>query len=58
MPIAQNNIGEVAMKKGFSNIDEEMTWEFFKMSNGNPYIIQDLVQTRNKQRALLSTKEK
>ena len=46
------------MKKGFSNIDEEMTWEFFKMSNGNPYIIQDLVQIRNKQRALLSTKEK
>ena len=46
------------MEKGFANIDEEMTWEFFKMSNGNPYIIQDLVKTRNIRREKLVAKEK
>ena len=33
--------------KNFQNIDEELTWEMFKMSCGNPYIVQDLVRERN-----------
>lgn len=33
--------------KTFENIDQEMTWEMFKLSGGNPYIVQDLVRERN-----------
>lgn len=29
------------------DIFEDLTWTMFKMSGGNPYIIQDLVQGRN-----------
>ena len=43
---------EVPMKniKTFDNIDQEMTWEMFKMSDGNPYIVQELVRERNAKR--------
>lgn len=33
--------------KNFENIDQELTWEMFKMSGGNPYIMQELVRERN-----------
>ena len=36
--------------KTFENIDQEMTWEMFKMSDGNPYIMQELVRERNAKR--------
>ena len=29
------------------DIFEDLTWTMFKMSGGNPYVIQDLVQGRN-----------
>ncbi len=35
---------------GFIDIFEELTWEMLKMSGGNPYIAQDLVAGRNKER--------
>ena len=40
---------ERKFKDGFSNIDEELSWQFFRM-NGNPYIIQEIVRERNLQR--------
>ena len=33
--------------KTFQNIDEELNWEMFKLSSGNPYIVQELVRERN-----------
>ena len=33
--------------KAFQNIDEELTWAMFKLSGGNPYIVQELVRERN-----------
>ena len=38
------------MKDNFRDIYEELTWCMFKTSGGNPYIIEDLVQERNKER--------
>ena len=40
----------MARKQGFTDIFEELTWEMCKMSNGNPYVLQDLVQMRNAER--------
>ena len=37
-------------QKTFDNIDQEMTWEMFKMSDGNPYIMQEIVRERNAKR--------
>lgn len=34
----------------FVDIFEELTWEMFKLSAGNPYIAQELVVERNKVR--------
>lgn len=31
----------------FKNIDEELTWTMFKMSDGNPYLIHEIVKVRN-----------
>ncbi|MBP3431893.1 MAG: hypothetical protein J6K39_03470 [Clostridia bacterium] len=38
------------MAKNFKDIFEEMTWEMFKLSGGNPYIVQDMVRERNAER--------
>ncbi len=35
---------------GFDDIFDKLTWTMFKMSEGNPYLIHDLVQKRNKER--------
>jgi hypothetical protein len=47
----------MAKKQGFTDIFEELTWEMCKLSNGNPYIFEDLVQGRNAEREK-SAKEK
>lgn len=47
----------MAKNSSFRNIDEELTWEMFKLSEGNPYIVQDLVRERNEIREKTSTKE-
>lgn len=47
---------ERKFKENFSDIDEELSWQFFKMSEGNPYIAQDLVQQRNRERENLRGK--
>lgn len=38
------------MADNFEDIYEELTWHMCKMSGGNPYLLQDLVQGRNKNR--------
>ena len=40
------------MKKDFDDIYDRLSYEMFKMSNGNPYIAQDWVQERNKLREI------
>ena len=40
------------------DIFEDLTWTMFKMSGGNPYIIQDLVQGRNLAREKNARKSK
>ena len=40
------------------DIFEDLTWTMFKMSSGNPYIIQDLVQGRNLAREKNAKKSK
>lgn len=40
------------------DIFEDLTWTLFKMSGGNPYIIQDLVQGRNLAREKNAKKSK
>lgn len=40
----------MAKQDNFSDIFEEMTWQMFKMSGGNPYLMQDIVKDRNEQR--------
>ena len=40
------------------DIFEDLTWTMFKMSGGNPYIIQDLVQGRNLAREKSAKKSK
>jgi len=37
----------MAKQTGFNDIFEELTWEMCKLSDGNPYILQDLVRERN-----------
>ena len=41
------------------DVFEDLTWTMFKMSGGNPYIIQDLVQGRNlaREKNVKKTKE-
>ena len=40
------------------DIFEDLTWTMFKMSGGNPYIIQDLVRERNLAREKNAKKSK
>ncbi len=47
----------MAKNSSFQSIDEELTWEMFKLSEGNPYIIQDIVRERNEIRGKTSAKE-
>lgn len=46
------------MTDKFENIDRELVWEMFKMSDGNPYIIQDLVREHNRDRERDSIRER
>lgn len=39
------------MKKNFANEYERLSYLFFKASGGNPYLIQELVNERNQERA-------
>jgi len=41
---------EVSMKDDFEDIYESMTWEMFKMSGGNPLLMQEIVAERNAKR--------
>ena len=38
------------MAGNFTDIYEELTWEMFKLSGGNPYLIGEIVHTRNELR--------
>lgn len=40
------------------DIFEDLTWTMFKMSGGNPYIIQELVRERNLAREKNAKKSK
>ncbi len=49
---------ERKFKDGFSNIEEELVWEFCKESGGNPYAFQELVEIRNRERDLAHAHER
>ena len=55
-------IKEVPMQKfkTFQNIDEELNWEMFKLSGGNPYLVQEIVRERNavREKEFRKTKDK
>lgn len=38
-------MNEYSKPDGFLNIDEELSWYFFR-ENGNPYIMEDIIGTR------------
>ena len=48
---------ERKFKDGFSDIFEELTWHFFGMSEGNPYIIDMNVKRHNLERQQAKDKQ-
>ena len=45
------------MEKDFNDIFDRLTYEMFKLSDGNPYIAQDWVRERNKMRKRMKTEQ-